>query len=69
MASLSSCKIHSCKCLTFIGHHSVRAEDVFASVAVIYSSARVYGLSGPLKILHFIISISHIFWKLYVLVI
>ena len=33
----------------FIEHDSVCAEDVFARVAVIYSSARVYGLSGPLK--------------------
>ena len=45
----------------FIEHDSVCAEDVFASVAVIYSSARVYGLSGPLKIFHFIKSILHIF--------
>ena len=65
MASISSDKIHSDKCLTFIGHDSVCAEDIFASVAVICSSARVYCLSGPLKILHFIISISRIFWQLY----
>ena len=69
MASISSDKIHSDKCLTFIGRDSVCAEDIFASVVVIYSSARVYCLSGPLKILHFIISISRIFWQLYVLVI
>ena len=69
MASISLDKIHSDKCLTFIRHDSVCAEDIFASVAVIYSSARVYCLSGPLKILHFIISISRIFLKLYVIVI
>ena len=69
MASLSPDKIYSEKCLTFIGHASVCAEDVFASVAVIYSSARVYCLNGPLKIIHFIISISRIFWQLYVIVI
>ena len=38
MASLSSGKIHSDKCLTFIGHDSVCAEDVFATVAVMCSS-------------------------------
>lgn len=41
MASISSDKIHSDKCLTFIGHDSVCAEDIFASVAVIYNGARV----------------------------
>ena len=69
MPGLSPDKICSEKCLTFIGLASVCAEDVFASVAVIYSSARVYCLSDLLKILHFIISILHIFWQLYVIVI
>ena len=68
MASLSSDKIHSDKCLTLIGHDSVCAEDVFTGVAVIYNSARVYCLSDLLRILHFIISISRIFWQLYVTV-
>ena len=67
MASLSSDKIHFDKCLTFIGHDSVCAEDVFTSVAVIYSCARVYGLSGLIKILHFIISVLHVFWQLNVI--
>ena len=69
MPSLSPDKIYSEKCLTFIGHASVCAEDLFASVTVIYSSARVYGLSDLLKILHFVISVLHIFWQLYVIVI
>ena len=69
MPSLSPDKIYSEKCSTFIGHASVCAEDVFASVAVIYCGARVYCLGGLLKILHFIISILHIFWQLYVIVI
>ena len=60
MPSLSPDKIYSEKCLTFIGHASVCAEDLFASVTVIYSSARVYGLSDLLKILHFChISFAH----------
>ena len=69
MPSLSPDKIYCEKCWTFIEHASVYAEDVFASVAVIYSSARVYCLSDLLKILHFIISVLHIYWQLYVIVI
>ena len=69
MPSLSPDKIYSEKRWTFIGHASVCAEDVFASVAVIYSSARVYGLSDLLKILHIIISVLHIFRQLYVIVV